>query len=261
LKRQNYQPELIEKQFNKALSTDRKYILRPKNREKKKGFPLVLNYNPRLPDITKIIRAHSSIISNSELLQAIFPSKSIMPALRRMKNLKELLAPSRYKTNIDIPSTRNDNGCFKCNKRCDFCKNFLNQSDNFRSCSTGHIYKIKQPITCTSANIIYLISCDKCKLQYVGSTSNQFKVRFRNHKSAMLTKKNNCEVAIHYNSSPHQLSEFSFICIEQINDLDNTDAKLLSREAYWATQLRTLRPNGLNKRQEFKSKRRIHFSN
>jgi hypothetical protein len=49
--------------------------------------------------------------------------------------------------------------------------------------------------------------------------------------------------------------------IEHIIDLNDIDAKLLSREVYWATQLRTLRPNGLNKRQEFKSQRRIHFSN
>ena len=50
-------------------------------------------------------------------------------------------------------------------------------------------------LNCKSKNVIYLVNCNKCSVQYVGSTSNEFKVRFRNHKSTMLTKKDTCEVA------------------------------------------------------------------
>ena len=53
----------------------------------------------------------------------------------------------------------------------------------------------------------------------------------------------------------------NFIVIEKImntdGDLDNT---LLKREGYWAAQLRTLQPFGLNKRCEFRSKKRINFN-
>ena len=35
-----------------------------------------------------------------------------------------------------------------------------------------------------------MVITKKCNLKYVGSTSTAFKVRFRNHKSAMLTNKN-----------------------------------------------------------------------
>ena len=38
---------------------------------------------------------------------------------------------------------------------------------------------------------------------------------------------------------------------------DNT---LLKREGYWAAQLRTLQPFGLNERCEFRSKKRINFN-
>ena len=76
-------------------------------------------------------------------------------------------------------------GCFKCSSRCDLCKNFLIQYSNFKSFSTGRTCK-----TClarSSKNVVYLASCIKCNLQYVGFTSTAFKVRFRSHKSVMLT--------------------------------------------------------------------------
>ena len=49
-------------------------------------------------------------------------------------------------------------------------------------------------------NFCYLATCNKCNLQYVGSTSTEFKVRFRNHKSSMLNNRRTCELAVHYNS-------------------------------------------------------------
>ena len=51
----------------------------------------------------------------------------------------------------------------------------------------------------------------QCNLQYVGSTSTEFKVRFRNHKSNMLKNKRTCELAIHFNDSEHEISQISFI--------------------------------------------------
>ena len=51
------------------------------------------------------------------------------------------------------------------------------------------IYPIKHNLNCSSKNVIYLASCIRCKLKHVDSTSTQFKIRFRNHKFAMLTRK------------------------------------------------------------------------
>ena len=84
---------------------------------------------------------------------------------------------------------RETGGCFKCSSRCDLCKNFLIQDSKFKRFSTGRTYKINQDLSCSSKNVDYLASCYKCNLQYVGSTSTEFKVHFRNHKSSMLTNK------------------------------------------------------------------------
>ena len=96
------------------------------------------------------------------------------------------------------------------------------------------------------------------------ATSTEFKIRFRNHKSNMLNNRRTCELAVHFNSSQHDISQIRFIIIEQIISFKNPlhlDQLLLTREAYWMTQLFTLNPHGLNKRREFRSKNRINYSN
>ena len=98
----------------------------------------------------------------------------------------------------------------------------------------------------------------------MGSTSTEFKVRFRNHKSNMLKNNRTCELAIHYNNSEHEISQINFIIIEQIRSFENTlhfEQLLLIREAYWTAQLFTLNPHGLNKRRESRSKHRINYYN
>ena len=102
--------------------------------------------------------------------------------------------------------------------------------------------------------MIYLASCKECRLQYVGSTTTNFRVRFRNHKSAMVTNKKTCEVAVHFNKIPHTLSDFPFQCIDQVqasSDSDHIDKLLITKEAYWSAQLFSLAPYGLNKGRNF----------
>lgn len=187
----------------------------------------------------------------------LFPENSFFTAYRKSKSLKDLLTKSKspYRTR-----TGDTVGCFKCERRrCDLCTNFLLQSSNFSSCATKKTYPIKSYVSCTSACIIYVATCFKCNLQYVGSTSTEFKVRFRNHKSDLLNNRGRCELAVHYNSSPHQLSDIKFIIIEQTYSKSNNDTALTKREGFWLAQLNTLFPLGLNKRKEFNSSKRISY--
>ena len=55
---------------------------------------------------------------------------------------------------------------------------------------TGKIYKVRGKLSCNSVNVVYLVSCKLCKDQYVGSAyKNNFKPRFRVHKSGVNTDK------------------------------------------------------------------------
>ena len=92
---------------------------------------------------------------------------------------------------------------------------FVPQS-KFQSSATGRQYPTRQNVSCSSTNVIYLATCCKCDLQCVGSTSTEFKITFRNHKSKMLKNRKTCDLAVHFNSSQHDISQMSFVIIEQI---------------------------------------------
>jgi len=265
LKFQGYNAVLVNKQFDKALSIERSELLKKKVKPVKRVFSLVLEYNPILPDIQRVIKKYAHLLRSSPELLEIFPPKSIFPAYRQTKNLKDILAPLKFcSENGANQAEKEMGGCFKCGTHCDLCKNLLSQDSKFKSFSTGRAYRINQKLSCSSKNIVYLASCNKYKLQYVGSTTTEFKVRFCiNHKSSMLTNKKTCELAVHFNCTRHEISEINSIVIEQITNQGGAayiDKLLLTREAYWTSQLFTLYPHGLNKRREFRSKNRVRYN-
>ena len=180
LKRQNYNPALFDAQFEKAFNIERSGLLKKRIKPDKKVIPLVLDYNPilKLPDIQKIVKKHAYLLWSSPELIGIFPPKSIFPAYRRTKNLKELLAPSKLSSDtVGNQNSEEAKGCFKCNKKCcNLCQHYLIQDTKFQSFASNRIYRINQ-LSCTSTNVIYLASCNLCRKQYVGSTSTEFKVR------------------------------------------------------------------------------------
>ena len=109
LKSENYAAELVDKQFDKALSISRSELLSKKVKPDKKVFPLVLDYNPILREIQKVIKNHFHLFRSPLEVKEIFPSKSIFPAYRRTKNLKELLVPSKFQV-TSCRNQREENG-------------------------------------------------------------------------------------------------------------------------------------------------------
>ena len=44
------------------------------------------------------------------------------------------------------------------------------------------MYQIKSHITCETSNVIYMVQCTKCNLQYIGETKRRLKERFNEHR-------------------------------------------------------------------------------
>ena len=101
--------------------------------------------------------------------------------------MKEILSPSSFPLikNLTVGLISN------CNKRCDICTNFMVFDTTFKCTATGKYYKVKGALFCNSVNVVYLIICQCCKLQYVGSAIT-FKERFRIRKSVINTGKKRC---------------------------------------------------------------------
>ena len=128
----------------------------------------------------------------------------------------------------------------KCHHpRCATCQHF-NTQNHFSSTTTRKTFRIRHPFTCNSHNIIYLITCNKCKKQYVGSTHNSLKERFNHHRSSILRKEKRY-VSVHFNFSDHSLKNLT------VQIIDTTSPqKLFKLEKYWMNTLKTKIPNGLN---------------
>ena len=80
-------------------------------------------------------------------------------------------------------SNDEENGIYKCgNINCDIC-NVLYLINEFQSTVTGKRYHIIFKFDCKSINVIYSLSCKRCRKQYVGSTFAKFSLRFKKYES------------------------------------------------------------------------------
>ena len=73
-------------------------------------------------------------------------------------------------------------GSFKCKKhRCEVCINVI-ETDTFTSAVTGESFKINHKFNCDDRRLIYLLTCNQCRKQYVGQTVDSFRFRWNNCK-------------------------------------------------------------------------------
>ena len=96
----------------------------------------------------------------------------------------------------------------KCkDKRCKTCK-YLIISDEYYSNHSKRIYKIinhsEEDLSCNSKNLVYLLTCRGCNIQYVGETLQPLHKRMNTHRNS----KSGCEKIInHYKTCT---KEFNF---------------------------------------------------
>ena len=104
---------------------------------------------------------------------------------------------------------------------------------------------------CRSSNVIYLLHCRKCNIQYVGKTENPFNIRLNNHHhGANHPTEETIPAAKHFSINHEFNRDAKFTIIEQIKDNSKSQeekrAILLRKENFWITKLHTLTPLRLN---------------
>ena len=124
----------------------------------------------------------------------------------------------------------------------------IKRTNTFTSNTMGRRYTIRNQFTCKTKNIVYLISCDKCNMQYVGETENALHIRMNGHRSDITTKKLDKPVATHFNQPDHSLEDLKVMGIEKIEDHNNSRKWRKLRKQYWIFDLRTLTPEGSSSR-------------
>ena len=166
----------------------------------------VCTYNPSLPNIGKIINQYWGIfkISTRESVRRLYESKPIV-AFKTPANVHDLLVHSKLsKPRIDFNVTKCDR------RRCTHCST-INESNLFTSTTTLTVHKINNDLSCTSTDVIYLITCKKCKTQYVGQTHQKCANRMNSHKYNISHFPDTLtNVSEHFNSLGHSVQDFFY---------------------------------------------------
>ena len=139
----------------------------------------------------------------------------------------------------------------KCgNGKCKTCPSF-NTEKLFTSSFSGRSYRTSSNtnLSCTTSNIIYLVTCRKCKIQYTGKTEQSLRSRVNGHRDSIRRSKK--LIGQHFSTKDHSEKDFSIQIIDKLyaqqgeNDKD-FENRLLIREKYWMLELGTVYPYGLN---------------
>ena len=112
---------------------------------------------------------------------------------------------------------------------------------------SGETRPIKSNLTCDTKNLIYIIQCNRCNLQYIEETKRRLKDRFNEHHRTINspnTKSKPTAAAEHFLSSPnHTANDMQLIPIEKI--FSNRDSIWKAREAFLIQKGRTINPDGV----------------
>ena len=140
-------------------------------------------------------------------------------------------------------------GSSKCgSERCQVCLK-VSETCIFESFQTKRQYKINQHLNCNDKCLIYLLSCKTCGLQYVGSTTDRFRLIWSNYndndrKAQRGEEHMQPELFEHFHSEEHNgfLQDCSITLIEKTDGSDPA-----RRDEYRRAVLKTVSPYGLNR--------------
>ena len=140
-----------------------------------------------------------------------------------------------------------------CNRPqlCRYCPR-LNHSGEIISKTTGQKHSTMVNINCQTSNVIYLITCISCGIQYVGQTKNRLISRFQGHYYD-IKNHNDTTVSRHFNKCPSSLPNgFEGLQISILSFIKNPSSSRAGQlerdreEKRWIHRLATSVPQGLN---------------
>ena len=129
---------------------------------------------------------HWHILSINENLRKVFDKKPLI-SHRRNTNLHQLIGGNRiFKHKVLRKNTKQpkqSGHCSTClSKINNFCCKQVEQTKTVQSYRTKKTFQIFHNPTCKSENLIYLLQCRICQLQYVAKSETPFNIRLNNHR-------------------------------------------------------------------------------
>jgi hypothetical protein len=231
LLQRDYRPKVIDNAFDKVREIGREETLEKVSRENKNEGRVraLFMFDMRLPNLSGIFRKNwQTMVSEDIRLQSVFPQPP-MVCYSREKNIREQLCQAK------LPPARArlrevEDGFKRCGKSscrlCPFTGLRPGQvQQSIMVSSTGEELPIKGRLTCKSANLLYMVTCEKgaptCpdRQQYVGETGQTGEERFAEHRNTVVQvchQGTTKPVGSHFQGPGHSVSDMRFTPIEQI---------------------------------------------
>jgi len=151
-------------------------------------------------------------------------------------------APSPSGDNSISTSRPHPPGTRKCDHEdCVTCA-WIVEGTGFKSTVTGKSYRFMPAVTCSEKSVIYLVTCGRCFLQYVGKTEQELRKRHYGHRRE--AEQGSTQLGKHFG----QDCGYNNWRIQIIDKCP--PSQLGKREGHWMHELGTLMPGGLNVRDE-----------
>ena len=111
--------------------------------------------------------------------------------------------------------------------------------------SSWYKHDIEHQVDCQTANVIYCLSCLKCKEQYIGETEKSLSVRFRQHRGYVRNREIEKSTGEHFNKPGHTMADMKVTIPEKVRSQDPQLRKV--RESLFIQKFNT-KYKGLNKK-------------
>jgi hypothetical protein len=262
----NYPKNLVQHNINKVYQINRNQTLTYKTIAQKREIatnfikgdnflPFIITYHPSLTinhnyNLKNILSTEwTTLLEENPKLKTAIGNNSPQIVYKKHKTISSYLTsavfPSPWLGAVKVPTTlqhTTTNFVTKCLHP--LCKCCLNISDlSHLTIFKNHTLTTTNTLTCNTSNIIYLIHCNKCYVNYVGQTKRSLKDRFNNHRSDIKHNKQTA-ISLHFNLPQHNLTNLEIMPLEQLTS--NNDNDRLKLEKFWISHLHTIYPLGLN---------------
>ena len=98
---------------------------------------------------------------------------------------------------------------------CPICP-FVSTGKWVKSSATNTRIEINQAVNCQTKNVIYCLSCKKCKKQYVGETDRKLQDRFSEHIGYVKNQKLEKATGYHFNLPGHKMADMEITVLEKV---------------------------------------------
>ena len=263
LELRGYNRKKVNCTFKKIRDVPRSEARKPVVKNQSSTSPIIFatKYNPRGPNVRNIVKQFLPVLQQAPILNELFPDSAIMVANKRENNLADLILRSDpYNIKGDI-TDQSEHGYVKCARNCDSCSNFVLESTFIESNATKRKFSIRKSSTCTTKNVIYVVCCQSCGKQGVGSTVS-WKPRLANYKSHIKNGIKTCRIVRHFVEEcvDKNFSNLKFMIVDVVNNTDTLSKDeienlLHEKEKFWIGTLVT-QHQGLNGTHDWSRKKR-----